>query len=79
MDKDNKEKKEQLIQKIKSKPCFKSNLEIYGDKDKQLAFMWSPRGGCSITLKCFLDMLQTKGFIEPKGSKRDFKGGFFLG
>ncbi len=24
-------------------------------------------------------MLKTKGFIEPKGSKRDFKGGFFLG
>jgi len=22
-------------------------------------------------------MLKTKGFIEPKGSKRDFEGGFF--
>ena len=28
---------------------------------------------------CFLAMLKTKGFIEPKGSKRDFKGGVFLG
>ena len=26
---------------------------------------------------CFLAMLKTKGFIEPKGSKRDFEGGFF--
>jgi hypothetical protein len=59
--KDNKDNKELLIQKIKSKPCFKSNLEIYGDKDKQIAFMWSPRGGCSITLKCFLDMV---GLLE---------------
>ena len=24
-----------------------------------------------------LAMLKTKGFIEPKGSKRDFEGGFF--
>jgi hypothetical protein len=22
-------------------------------------------------------MLKTKGFIEPKGSKKDFEGGFF--
>ena len=26
---------------------------------------------------CFLAMLKTKGFIEPKGSKRDFEGGVF--
>jgi len=64
MDRRNKESvenKEVLIEKIKSKPCFKSNLEIYGDKDKKIAFMWSPRGGCSVTLKCFLDMV---GLLE---------------
>ena len=30
-----------------------------------------------ILTPCFLAMLKTKGFIEPKGSKRDFEGGFF--
>ncbi len=40
------------------------------------------RAGCIRAVQaapCFLAMLKTKGFIEPKGSKRDFKGGFFLG
>ena len=45
MDRRNKESvenKEVLIEKIKSKPCFKSNLEIYGDTERKIAFMWSP-------------------------------------
>ena len=27
---------------------------------------------------CFLAMLKTKGFIEPKGSMRDFEGGYHV-
>jgi hypothetical protein len=64
MDRRNKESvenKEVLIEKIKSKPCFKSQLEIYGDTERKIAFMWSPRGGCSVTLKCFLQMM---GLLE---------------
>jgi len=49
--------KELMISKIKNTHSFKSNLEIYGDKDKKICFMWSRRAGCSITLKCFLDMV----------------------
>jgi hypothetical protein len=50
-------KKELLINKIKSTGCFKSNMELYGDRDKKICFLWSPRAGCSITFKCFLDMI----------------------
>ncbi len=49
--------KELLINKIKSTNCFKSSMELYGDINKKIGFLWSPRGGCSITFKCFLDMV----------------------
>jgi hypothetical protein len=61
--------KEFLINKIKSKNCFKSNNEIYGDKDTKIAFMWSPRGGCSITFKCFLDII---GLLEDAENYNDW-------
>jgi hypothetical protein len=37
--------------------CFKSDYEIYGCNNKKIGFMWSPRAGCTITFKCFLDMV----------------------
>ena len=49
--------KQILIERIKNTGCFKSNKELYGDRNKKICFLWSPRGGCSITFKCFLDMI----------------------
>ena len=49
--------KEYLIERIKNTGCFKSDMGWYGDRNKKVCFLWSPRGGCSITFKCFLDMI----------------------
>jgi hypothetical protein len=49
--------KELLINRLKNTGCFKSNKELYGDRNKKICFLWSPRAGCSITFKCFLDMI----------------------
>ena len=49
--------KEYLIERIKNTGCFKSDMGLYGDRNKKVCFLWSPRGGCSITFKCFLDMI----------------------
>jgi hypothetical protein len=49
--------KQQLIERVKNTDCFKSEMGIYGDINKKVCFFWSPRSGCSITFKCFLDMI----------------------
>jgi hypothetical protein len=54
--------KELLINNVKKRSCFKTYVKLpgdyyYGDIDKNICFLWSPRAGCSITLKCFLDMV----------------------
>jgi len=40
---------------------FKSNSRystlIYGDKENKICFSFSPRGGCSIAFKCYLDLV----------------------
>ena len=61
--------KELLINKIKSTNCFKSNMELYGDINKKICFLWSPRAGCSITFKCFLDMI---GLLEDAEKYNDW-------
>ena len=49
--------KQILIERVKNTSYFKSEMGLYGDKDKKICFLWSPRAGCSITFKCFLDMI----------------------
>ena len=54
--------KELLINNVKNTSCFKTYVKLpgdyyYGNTDKNVCFLWSPRAGCSITFKCFLDMV----------------------
>ena len=54
--------KESLIGKVKNTSCFRTWIKLpgdyyYGNFDKNVCFIWTPRAGCSITLKCFLDMV----------------------
>ena len=54
--------KDSLISRLKNTTCFRTWVKMpgdyyYGNVDKNVCFIWSPRAGCSITLKCFLDMV----------------------
>ncbi len=53
--------KELLISNVKKTACFRTYVKLpgdyyYGNSDKNICFLWSPRAGCSITFKCYLDM-----------------------